>query len=219
MSKIQAFDFSTDLLKALLWQYNDAQNLQGLIQSQQDWMTANHKGFWENWYRDVFNLQTANSFGLQVWSIILDVPIVVIARAPQEPDIPFGFDEDDGNFENSNFAALPYEVRQLTTEQARLVLKLRYAKLVSDGTVVHTNEILSRLFDDREGAYVIDNHDMTISYVFAQEIPSKIRFIFQNYDILPRPSAVKINNISVISIIPFGFDQDNNNFDQGSFYE
>ena len=74
---IQLFDFSVDLLRAILWQYNDATRLQSLLQQKQDWYNEQQTEFWSSWYRDVFNLDTANDFGLAVWSIILEVPLTI----------------------------------------------------------------------------------------------------------------------------------------------
>ena len=72
---IQEFDFSVDLLQAILWQYNNATSLQSLLNSEQAWVIENQTEFWENWLRDVFDLRTANEFGLSVWSIILGIPL------------------------------------------------------------------------------------------------------------------------------------------------
>ncbi|WP_231668322.1 DUF2612 domain-containing protein [Ralstonia solanacearum] len=52
---------------------------------------ATHTAFWENWIRDVFDLRTANDFGLSVWSEILGVPLAVTVD-PTKPGTPvFGF--------------------------------------------------------------------------------------------------------------------------------
>ena len=66
MSKIQDFTFSANLLESLLWQYNEAETLQSILQQKQDWYDLNFSQFWDDWYNDVFNLQTANNFGLSV---------------------------------------------------------------------------------------------------------------------------------------------------------
>ena len=71
MATIQEFDFSVDLLRALLWQYEDATGLQALLRQKSEWYTVNQTAFWSNWERDVFDLTTANDFGCAVWGIIL----------------------------------------------------------------------------------------------------------------------------------------------------
>lgn len=75
MANIQAFDFSIDLLRTLLWQYNEAENLEALLTKKQEFLDSINNDFWQDWITDVFNLQTANEFGLSVWSIILNLPL------------------------------------------------------------------------------------------------------------------------------------------------
>lgn len=83
MTKIQEFNnFATDLKQSILWQYNDAKNLISLIDQKQIWYDVNQSGFWGVWTEIVFNLTTADIFGAAIWSIILDVPLLVT-------DLPF----------------------------------------------------------------------------------------------------------------------------------
>ena len=77
--RIQAFDFSVDVLVNLLWQYNEADNLRALLENKQRFMRNNHTAFWNNWITDVLNIETANDFGLSVWALILDVRLTVDA--------------------------------------------------------------------------------------------------------------------------------------------
>jgi|SRR5690242_10743220 len=88
---VQKFDFSVNLMQAILWQYNQATTLMALVSQKQTWYTDNQTDFWNDWYTNVFNLLTANSFGLSVWSYILDVPLY-IAHDPEPADKPiWGF--------------------------------------------------------------------------------------------------------------------------------
>ena len=64
-------EFNVNLMRTILWQYENAPKLKALVQSEQDWANENVTEFWKDWYRDVFNLKTANDFGLNVWSRIL----------------------------------------------------------------------------------------------------------------------------------------------------
>ena len=93
---IKEFNFSVNLLAALLWQYNNAANLQSILQSKQDWYDINQKEFWENWITNVFNLDTADEFGLAVWAIILDLPLFVSSGATPTSVLSFGFDAGSG---------------------------------------------------------------------------------------------------------------------------
>lgn len=217
MSKIQAFDYSVDLLRAILWQYNDAERLQALLDAKQSWYNDNQTAFWTDWYRDVFNLQTANDFGLSVWAIILDIPIVVTVE-PSDPGKPtWGYGQYHKNYNNGNFSRRTPGAVHLTTEQSRTVLRMRYFQLTSRGTVPEINAFLDILFGDLGGAYVIDALDMSMIYVFLFALPSQLQFVFERYDILPRPAAVGVSYLS-LPAIPWGFDEYNENFDNGNFF-
>ena len=63
---IQQIDYTVNVLRPLLWQYNQADNLRGLLELKQVFYDREQRDFWQNWYRDVFDLRTANDFGLTV---------------------------------------------------------------------------------------------------------------------------------------------------------
>lgn len=216
MSKIQEFDFSVNLLKALLWQYNDAVNLQSILESKQDWYKINQSEFWQNWFDDVFNLDTATEFGLSVWAIILNVPIIVIVGESIPTKPTYGFGSFNQNFENGNFSRSAGGAVSLNREQARIVLKLRYYQITTRGTVTNINLFLKNVFADYGRVYIRDNLDMTITYVFTFQPSSQLQFVLEKYDILPRPAGVESDNIVEISEF-WGFSSTDETFDNGNF--
>lgn len=211
--RIQSVDFSVDLLRAILWQYNDAARLQSILAQKQDWYDETQTVFWTDWVRDVFDLITANEFGLSVWGVILGVPLSIGLPGTGARSV-WGFGDFNQNFNNGNFGRDSAGVAGLTMEQKRLVLRLRYFQLVSDGTVPHTNMVLKRVFGT---GYVLDlSGDMEVTYVFPVALPSSVQTVLQSFDLLPRPAGVKIN----ILIDPgsvFGFDPFYENFENGGF--
>ncbi len=211
---IQPFDPSVNLSQSLLWQYNDAVNLQALIEDKQSWYNLNQSQFWTDWYRDVFDLRTANLFGLSVWSIILGQPIVF--NNVQDPDRPtWGFEQYHLNFTNGNFVN-SNSTYVLRPETARILLQLRYFQLTSSGTVPETNRMLKYVFKNLGQAYLIDNNDMTQTYFFLFVLPSDLVFIFNNYDVLPRPAGV-LSSYEVVTENPWGFET-RENFDNGNLF-
>lgn len=213
--KIQAFDYSVNLLKAILWQYNDALRLQGLLEAKQGWYDINQSAFWSNWYVDVFDLRTANDFGLAVWAVILGVPLAYALE--DDPSKPiFGFASDDSNFVNSNFAATASAL-VLTTEQKRLVLRLRYYQLTIAGNVTQTNQMLADVFGGG-AAYVADSLRMKIRYVFNEPLAFAIENVLTTYDILPRPAGVGADLVIIGDADGWGFDRYHENFTNGNFY-
>lgn len=212
---IQQFDFSVDLLQALLWQYERATRLQAILTAKSAWYAENQTAFWSNWYRDVFDLRTANDFGLTVWARILGFPLV--AGVPGSGDRPvFGFDPTGENFENGTFGLDENGVLTLTTEQKRLVLFLRYFQLTSNGTPVQINEFLARTFADLGRVYVQDGLDMTCTYLFEFAPPASLVFILENFDILPRPAGVELK-VLISPAEAFGFAPYYLNFNHGVF--
>lgn len=197
MPTIQEFDYSVDVLAALLWQYNSAPALQSLTAQKQAWYDLNQEAFWTDWYNNVFNLDTADQFGLTVWAIILDIPIIVVAQPPTNT-IGFGWGPHHRNFTHGNFKA-SFGSQQLTVEQARTVLKMRYFQITTRGTVPEINRFMAKLFAGLGPCYVIDNLNMSINYVFGFDIPSNLNYIFKNYDILPRPAGVSVTYETILS--------------------
>lgn len=218
MATIQEFDFSVDLLKAIIWEYNTATNLQALLQSKQDWYTANQTQFWTDWYNNVFNLETANDFGCAVWAIILDVPITLLTPPVKSKRTPFGFDATNrSNFNNYNFSPTASEPVDFTTAEKRLILRLRYRQLVARGTVPEINKILADLIVPVYGpAYILDGLNMTQRLICKFPIPSSLQTILTDYDLIPRPAAVQMTIVDT-TIPVFGFGPRNVNFGHGGF--
>jgi len=213
MATVQQFDYSVDLLRALLWQYDDAAALQSLLAQKAEWYSVNQDEFWTNWRRDVFDLTTANNFGCAVWGVILNVPLSI--ALPGTGDRPaFGFGLNNRNFERGNFGRLSSGVASLTLEQKRILLRLRYFQLVSDGSVVWSNFMMRELFG---GGYVVDNLDMTATYVFTEALPATFLQVLLDFDLLPRPAGVKLNALPA-DIEVFGFGPTNQNFENGQYY-
>ncbi len=189
MADIQDFDFSTNLLKVVIWQYDNATNLKGLLEAEKVWYDENQQGFWEDWITDVFDLRTANAFGLSVWAIILGQSL--FSSFVVTPSVPsWGFGADNLNFQNGNFASSNSGTNTYTLATARILLRLRYFQLTSSGTVPETNRMLKYIFADYGNAYLLDNLDMTQTYVFEFAIPAEIRYMLNNTDVLPRPAGV-----------------------------
>lgn len=214
--RIQEFNYTIDVLQAALWQHDVAPNILQLLQNKQNFINKNHTQFWQNWYTNVFNLDTANSFGLAVWSIILQLPLFIQVGPDNDKDI-WGFDDYDQNFDNGNFIGDSSGII-LTPEQRRLVLKLRYFQLTTRADTPEINKFLAVLFADYGPFYALDGLDMTMTYVYLFPIDSKLLQALKEYDLLPPPATVGIKIIDGLRET-WGFDQYNQNFDNGTFFD
>lgn len=215
MSTVQEIDYNVDLLRAILWQYEESGRLKNIVQRKQAWVNRVHSEFWSSWYRDVFNIDTANRFGLAVWGRILDISLGV-DQPPHPNKISFGFGANHVNFNNGNFGVLSSGSQQLSLDQQRMLIRMRYFQLTCRPTVPELNEFMSYLFEGDGPAYVVDNLDMTMTYAFGFPPSSELLFVLENYDFLPRPSGVGVNWIS-FSRQSFGFGPTNLNFNNGNF--
>jgi len=212
---IQEFDFSVDLLRALLWQYDAAANLQALLAAKKAWYDANQTAFWEGWIRDVFDLRTADEFGLAVWSIILDLPLFVSSPPSPEDKPTWGFGSNNANFGNGNFSSKSGSTNDLPLETKRLALRMRYFQLTSSGCVPEVNRFLSYLFGPGE-AYLVDTHQMAQIYVFNFPLTWDLKYLFDNFDIFPRPAGVE-SSYRDATVNSWGFGANNANFGNGNF--
>lgn len=220
MSTIQEFDFSVDILRALLWRNNEAPNIKALLEFKQANFDADSRDFWADWTRDVFDLRTANEFGLNVWSIILGINITIEPTVTPIPNTNWGFGADRINFGTpinlSNFTPSAGET-SLSLEDARLVLRLRYYQLTTNGNVSDINLILEDVFGAQGAAYVTDNLDMTIHYTFLFQLSSSVQRVLTNFDILPRPAGVLVTFAVDFANSDWGFGAFRMNFENGGF--
>jgi hypothetical protein len=217
---ISEFDFSVNLLRALLWRNNQADNLQSILQQKSDWYEINHTQFWNDWVTNVFDVRTANEFGLSVWALILGVPLALIVAPNAGPQ--FGFDvkpvsNGRQNFNNGNFGVSAAGVG-LTIDQKRILIQLQYYKLISRCTVPEINAAMKRILGQFGSVYVLDGNNMQfVTYVFGFQPNSALQFVLENFDVLPRPAAVGVKYI--VSTRPaFGFGAYNQNFNNGTFW-
>lgn len=218
MSRIEEpFAPTLHVLEALLWQYNDASRLQTLLELKQSWYSEQWAKFWDDWRRDVFDLRTANDFGLSVWAIILDLPLSFEPPGSDVSKIAWGFGTRRKNFNNGNFKRRSGTSVTLSTEQKRLALRLRYFQLFTTGSVTEINAFLAALFGEEHGAaYVRDNLDMTCTYVFNFALASQLQQVIEQFDLLPRPAGVGFD-YTIDLLLPFGFEN-RNTFDNSNFF-
>ena len=82
--------YSTDITRPLKWMQNNAPRVQALIKQKASWYNRYNAQFWTNWETNVFDIRTANGFGLTVWCIILGVPPSLFSLATEPDSWAFG---------------------------------------------------------------------------------------------------------------------------------
>lgn len=231
--RIQQFNYATDVLQAILWQQDKATNLLQLATQKNAWYEVYQTEFWTDWYNDVFNLLTANTFGLSVWSYILNIPLY-IDLDPEPADKPiFGFNffnpsyptlgNSYFNFGNGNFSTRG-SVLTLTEEEQRFLLRLTYYKYCSRADVTDVNVFLNYLVSTSDigylgTIYMLDGLDMSITYVFTSPgFPHDLLQAIKDLDSFPRPAGVGIEYV-INTGKSWGFGPLNQNFGNGNFVQ
>lgn len=234
MTRIQQFDYSVDIEQALIWQYNNAVSLISLTTQKQAWYTDNQSSFWSNWYTNVFNLQTANQFGLSVWAYILGIPLFVNTGSESLDGTQFfGFNQYTSfptlinSYENYNGIGPTSDFIQfdnganfsdrsnseiLTVEEQRFILQLRYFQLTTRADIVDINAFLNYLYVQKLNLpepfgpiWALDNLNMTMRYVFNYSINPVLLQVLLELDLLARPATVGIQPFVNTGLI-FGLD-------------
>lgn len=150
--------------------------------------TANMDAFFDN----VWNIDTAQGEGLDVWGRILGVSRVL--------KVPVG--DYFGMTGPSGASGLPFnqapffhgnpltENFALTDEAYRTLLFAKALSNISDGSIKGINQLLLNLFPERGNCYVTDGEDMTMTYTFEFALEPFELTIVQNGSVLPKPTGV-----------------------------
>lgn len=211
-----SYSCEINLTKALDWQRSNAVRLTRLLEKKQAWYEKNYCDFWNDWQTDVFNLDTANEFGLSVWSIILDEPLFGVNEASPEDYPDWGFSETSENFDNGSFASDSDTGFNFTIEQKRTILKLRAFIFMSmSGSTVQINERLADIIGNGK-VVAFDGLNMDMIYLVNDSSISGFIEYIKAKDLLPRPAGVSLSVLDS-SIEQFGFAGDSSNFNNGNF--
>lgn len=180
-----------DYREVILKQYANSPTLFALMDDISQWLDG--APTFNQFYDYVWNIDTAQGFGLDIWGRILGVgrvyPIVTQAY--------FGFDEAQptpvpfnqgifwtGAAATSNFA--------LSDEAYRRLLLAKAVANILDGGVAAINQLLMLMFEGRGNAYVIDHNDMTMTYKFEFAFTPVDLTLVQNAGVLPTPAGVLV---------------------------
>lgn len=156
--------YEVEISRSLKWMHNKAPAMTSLVLAKERWYDANQKQFWASWLADVFDLRTANDFGMLVWCMILGVPSDQFSFSPPKHQFAYGAERENfvwtgartpegvpydplandigGNFSAGRSGSVydPEEIRRL--------LQIRYAALISDGSISFVNYMLRWVFND-----------------------------------------------------------------------
>lgn len=186
---IQQFDPWTTLIS----QYANSPILTSMILSFNAAMDATQ--FLSNFYDMIWNIQTAQGYGLDVWGRIVGVQRSISIPGSVQY---FGFDEagsgvtgfGQGIFYSGN--TLTSNIVLQDTDFQRLILA-KAAGNISSGAIPAVNAILLALFPNRGACYVADGLNMSLTYTFHFALTPVELAIVSQLNVLPSAAGVSIN--------------------------
>lgn len=179
--------------QTVISQYKTSPVITGLILAFNDWLdpSANIDEF----YDTVFNVDTAQGYGLDVWGRIVGVSRILKVALGKT----LGFSEM-GSADADPFGQSPFyaggAVTQnyaLSDEAYRMLIYAKALANITDGSIASINQILVFLFPGRGNAYATDGLDMTMTYTFQFPITSTELAVVYQSGVLPRPPGVSVS--------------------------
>ncbi|MGC8517896.1 MAG: DUF2612 domain-containing protein [Steroidobacteraceae bacterium] len=172
-------------------QYANSPSIDALIASMNAWIdpTVNFQQF----YNLVWNISTAQGFGLDIWGSIIGV-----SRNLQIPASVtyFGFQGGAGlPFNNAPFYAGHSATQTYTlsdTEYLPLLLAKAYANIV-ETTIPALNQMLQMIYGEYGTAYVIDNGSMSMTFYFNFVLTPVQYAIVATSGVIPHPTGVLVD--------------------------
>lgn len=154
-----------------------------------------------DFYRDYFDIDTANSQWLDNWGRILGLSRNLTIDTSYDHIV--GFDTGDGNIspieypQNFNqgafYSAVPTSLVSLTDTVYRVYLKFRYHSLTTNASIEACNVIINTYassINPVHRARVVDMGDMFFKYEFNYLLEPYERTLFLIRGILPMPMGV-----------------------------
>jgi hypothetical protein len=186
-------NFTIDNKNVYLWQYDNAVNLKGILDNNDNFVTVNVSNFWSDFFTNVFNIKTANTFGLEIWGEILGV-----ARPSYV----------------SNGETIVFN-----DDMYRKLLLGRMLKFNSNGSVKDINDYLQFIFNDKL-VFAVDNYNMSMKVLLYYNASDEDLAIINSAGFLPLPVGVKVTYSVVPPEETFGFYGSGlTGFDTGTFFE
>jgi hypothetical protein len=172
-----------DPAQTIASQYQNSPTLLSLIESMRQNLLLDDT--FEKFYEYVWDIDTAQGFGLDILGRVLNIP-----RQFNVPAI-FPFDAPSG-------------LLSLNDDQYRIVLRAKAATNISVASIPAINAVLRTLFAGRGNAYVVNVGNMHMSYSLLFAVTGVEFGIMQQQEALPAPAAVQIDGIQSVQNY-FGF--------------
>lgn len=188
-----------DVWQTVISQYANSPILMQMILNFQDCVDPTSR--LDDFYDKVWNINTAEGYGLDVWARIVAVNRVLkLASGPPY----FGFDEgqDYQDFGPGGLGPF-YSGGKLTDNYImpddgfRVLILAKAFSNICDGSTKAINRLLLTLFGGSGKSYVRDNLDMTFDYVFEFPLSALQAAILTQSGVFPKPTGVSYSVVQL----------------------
>lgn len=176
----------------------------------------------DSFYNNVWNIDTAVGFGLDIWGKIVGVSRYLKINS----NLYFGFQDNAGDTypfgqQSFNSGAGSTSVYALSDDAYRTLILTKALSNIVATTSPAINSVLQQLFASRGRCYVSDQGNMQMRYTFEFTLTSAEMSIMQNGGVLPRPAGVQATMAVIPANSTFGFAEagmSSQPFGQGTFF-
>lgn len=167
-----------DKKKYILSQYANSPKLNTILDGLEDMLGA--EADIKNFYDNIFNIQTANTYGLNIWGERLNI---------------------------SRRLKVNGQTVDLEDKYYRFLLLVKAMSNISNCTVPNLEEILNYLFQERGKVYVFDTGIMTMKYTFDFYLDEMEKAILNLPGIPPKSTGVGLTIVELPKKQVFGFNK------------
>jgi len=193
-----------DVEKTIISQYGNSATITRLIQDMNGYLDP--RTDFDNFFNFVWNVDTAQGFGLDIWGRIVDIGRDL--TIPEDP-LYFGFNEAlPGSYP---FEEQPFYVGTGATQTFRLaddayrtLILVKALANISSVTAPSLNQLLQNLFAGRGRCYVNDLGAMSMRFTFEFQLTPVELAILTDSGAIPRPAGVSVS-LFVVELPVFGF--------------
>lgn len=181
-----------DWEQTVIRQYANSPRLLRLLSDFND--NIDSSAFFDLFYDNIWNPQTATGYGLDVWGRIVGVSRVLKVTTQDY----FGFSGGAPDMQPFNQAPF-YSGGAVTSNYAlsdtafRRLIFAKAAANITDCSITSINEILMKMFAGRGDCYVSDLGGMAMQYVFKFTLQPVDVAVILNSGVLPRPAGVQVS--------------------------
>jgi hypothetical protein len=183
--------------QTIISQYDQAPTINAWLRAVNDWLDP--APLIDDFVFNIWDLDTATGYGLDVWGRIVGVGRVLQVAASKY----FGFDEAT-NISADPFNQSPFYSGQqlnnnfiLSDDGYRTLIRAKALSNICDGSIPGINTVLLTLFGSRGNVYVTNGLDMTMTYTFTFTPTPVEAAIVEQSGVLPLPVGVSVTMVQI----------------------